>query len=136
MRETLYFDHWSQMPDECWLWENFTPREIACRGTGKLLVHREAMDTLQALRDLLGKPMFVNSAYRSPEHNEAVGGAPASKHMQGIAFDVSMRNHDPREYDHFARQAGFTRVHYYGPAMNFTHADIAAPNGWGARFNG
>ena len=33
--------------------------------------------------------MIVLSAYRSPEHNRAVGGAEASKHMEGIAFDVA-----------------------------------------------
>jgi uncharacterized protein YcbK (DUF882 family) len=35
------------------------------------------------LRDRLGKPLIVRSAYRSPEHNRAVGGATQSKHMDG-----------------------------------------------------
>jgi len=51
-------------------------------------INTEAMDKLQALRDRQGKPLIVRSAYRSAEHNRAVGGAQASKHMQGTAFDL------------------------------------------------
>ena len=75
------------------------PAEIACRGTGKLLVNEAALDRLQTLRDRLGKPMIVRSAYRSPEHNRAVGGAKASKHIEGIAFDIAMANHDPEAFE-------------------------------------
>ena len=56
-------------------WHNFSPAEIACRGTGKLLINEPALHKLRALRDRLGKPLIVRSAYRSPEHNRAVGGA-------------------------------------------------------------
>ncbi|WYK06195.1 D-Ala-D-Ala carboxypeptidase family metallohydrolase [Cereibacter sphaeroides f. sp. denitrificans] len=65
------------------------------------------MDKLQALRDRPGKPLIVRSAYRSPEHNRAVGGAPASKHMQGTAFDIAMANHDPAAFEAAVRAAGF-----------------------------
>jgi hypothetical protein len=34
----------------------------------------------------------VTSAYRNPERNEAIGGAPASRHMLGRALDVSVLN--------------------------------------------
>lgn len=66
----------------------------ACRATGKLKINPEAMEKLQALRDRLGKPLIVQSAYCSPEYNRAVGGAPTSKHMQGSAF--ARRNGKPR----------------------------------------
>jgi hypothetical protein len=61
---------------------NFSPAGIACRGTGKLLLIEAAFDKLQALRDRLGKPLIIRSAYRSPKHNRAVGGAQASKHLE------------------------------------------------------
>jgi uncharacterized protein YcbK (DUF882 family) len=54
-----------------------------------------ALDRLQALRDDLAKPFNVCSVYRSPEHNRAVRGAKRSKHMEGIASDIVMSNHDP-----------------------------------------
>ena len=66
---TRFYEHYSEVPDAEWWWRDFSPAEIACRGTGKLLVHEEA------LRDRLGKPLIVTSGYRSPEHNRAVGGA-------------------------------------------------------------
>ena len=68
------FRHHLDVPERDWRWKNFSPAEIACRGTGQLKLHPEAIDKLQALRDRLGKPLIVRSAYRSPEHNRAVGG--------------------------------------------------------------
>ena len=79
---TTFYEHWRQVPEGIWRWSNFSPAEIACRGTGKLLLHEPALDRLQALRDKLGKPIIVRSAYRSPEHNRAVGGAKRSKQME------------------------------------------------------
>ncbi|BAQ92738.1 Uncharacterized protein conserved in bacteria (COG3108) [uncultured Mediterranean phage uvMED] len=43
---------------------------------------------LQYLRDYLNKPIKVNSAYRSPEHNAKVGGVPKSQHLLGKAADI------------------------------------------------
>ena len=37
----------------------------------------------------LGKPIGVNSGYRSPALNAAVGGAAASQHMKGEAADIT-----------------------------------------------
>lgn len=41
------------------------------------------------LRDLLGHPIHVNSWYRSPKVNAAVGGAKNSAHMEGCAIDLT-----------------------------------------------
>jgi uncharacterized protein YcbK (DUF882 family) len=49
-------------------------------------------EVLQPVRDRLNKPITVNSGYRCPELNKAVGGAAASQHMVGEAADVSMGN--------------------------------------------
>ncbi|HHW33051.1 MULTISPECIES: D-Ala-D-Ala carboxypeptidase family metallohydrolase [Paracoccus] len=69
---TTFYRHWRDVPDGAWRWPNFSPAEIACRGTGKLLVNAPPLDRLQALRDRLGKPLIVRSAYRSPEHNRSL----------------------------------------------------------------
>lgn len=42
---------------------------------------------LEPLRAEVG-PMVVLSGYRSVAHNEAVGGAPGSKHIYGLAADI------------------------------------------------
>ena len=115
--------HWRDVPESTWRWPNFSPAEIACRGTGKLLVNKPALDKLQALRDRLGKPLIVRSAYRSPEHDRAVGGATRSKHLDGAAFDIAMANHDPVAFEAAAREMGFLGFGFY-PRSGFIHVDL------------
>ena len=127
------FRHFREVPDSAWRWKNFSPTEIACRGTGQLKLNPEALDKLQALRDRLGKPLIVRSAYRSPEHNRAVGGAKASKHMDGTAFDIAMANHDPAAFEAAAREMGFLGFGFY-PRSGFMHIDLGPARQWGERF--
>lgn len=50
---------------------------------------KELVDTvIQPLRDAWGKPLAINSGYRCPEVNKAVGGVPTSQHSRGEAADV------------------------------------------------
>lgn len=50
---------------------------------------KELVDTvIQPLRDAWGKPLAINSGYRCPEVNKAVGGVPTSQHTKGEAADV------------------------------------------------
>jgi zinc D-Ala-D-Ala carboxypeptidase len=130
---TTFYDHWRKAPKAAWRWPNFSPAEIACRGTGKLLVNEPALDKLQALRDRLGKPLTVRSAYRSPEYNRAVGGAARSKHMDGTAFDIAMANHDPDAFEAAAREVGFVGFGLY-PRSGFIHVDLGPLRQWGERF--
>ena len=45
-------------------------------------------DAMESVRALLGgKPIKVNSWYRCPTLNAAIGGSPKSAHMQGLAVD-------------------------------------------------
>ena len=45
-------------------------------------------NVLQPLRDAWGEPLAINSGYRCPEVNKAVGGVPTSQHTKGEAADV------------------------------------------------
>ena len=45
---------------------------------------------LEPLRTALGKPVTINSCYRSPELNKAVGGAANSQHVSGQAADIKV----------------------------------------------
>lgn len=47
---------------------------------------------LDPLRDAFGKPLFVNSGYRSNFVNEAVGGVSTSQHKLGCAADISVHS--------------------------------------------
>ncbi|MGR3271703.1 YcbK family protein [Thalassococcus profundi] len=87
------------------------------------------------MRDRLGKPLIVRSAYRSPEHNRAVGGARRSKHMEGAAFDIAMTNHDPHAFEETARAVGFLGFGFYRePRNNFIHIDLGPKRTWGSRW--
>lgn len=44
---------------------------------------------LDPLRAMYGGAIRVNSGYRSPEVNKAIGGVPTSQHCQGMAVDIS-----------------------------------------------
>ncbi len=46
------------------------------------------VNVLQPLRDALGTPVNLNSGYRCPSLNRAIGGAKNSQHMTGQAADI------------------------------------------------
>lgn len=48
-------------------------------------------NTLNSIREKLGRPIFVNSAFRTPAVNKQVGGKKRSLHMQGRAADIRTR---------------------------------------------
>lgn len=45
-------------------------------------------DYLDGIREKLGKPILINSGYRCPMLNKAVGGVVNSQHLKGLAADV------------------------------------------------
>lgn len=45
-------------------------------------------EVLQPLRDAWDEPLAINSGYRCPEVNKAVGGVPTSQHTKGEVTDV------------------------------------------------
>lgn len=47
---------------------------------------------LDPLRQAWGKPITVNSGYRCPALNRAVGGSTTSQHMSGQAADITTGN--------------------------------------------
>lgn len=47
---------------------------------------------LDPLRQAWGKPIYVNSGYRCPKLNRAVGGVPTSQHVIGQAADITTGN--------------------------------------------
>lgn len=54
-------------------------------------------NVLQPLRDLYGKPISINSGYRSPVVNRHVGGAVNSQHLKGEAADIDAGSREENE---------------------------------------
>ena len=50
---------------------------------------------LEEVRKILNKPLQINSAYRSPLANEAVGGKKTSQHCKGTAADIKVKGMTP-----------------------------------------
>jgi len=50
-------------------------------------------NVLQPLRDHLGKPVAINSGFRSQAVNMAVGGAKNSQHTKGEAADIKCKDY-------------------------------------------
>lgn len=53
-------------------------------------------EALNALHNL-GMDLNINSAHRTAEHNEEVGGAKGSKHLTGNSFDIDLTGMDDKE---------------------------------------
>lgn len=49
---------------------------------------------LDPLRVAYGRPLFINSGYRSRFVNESVGGVSTSQHLLGCAADISVSSRD------------------------------------------
>lgn len=52
------------------------------------------VNVLQPLRDAMGRAMRVNSGYRGPDANRAVGGSATSQHCKGEAADIEFDGFD------------------------------------------
>lgn len=112
-----------------WPYSEFTAKEIACKGSGELLVCETALLLLQRL--LLRTPSrpLILSAYRSAIHNARVGGAPLSEHKFGEAFDIATATTGLSRDDlvSLAKTVGFTGIGVY---KTFVHMDIGRRRTW------
>lgn len=78
---------------------------------------------LDPVRRLWGGPLTVNSGYRCPELNRAVGGAAASQHMRGEAADITTGSREGNRrlfetvarsdipYDQLIDESGYGWIH-------------------------
>jgi uncharacterized protein YcbK (DUF882 family) len=107
---------------------NFTLGELASKdGSNIVLLHPALILALQTIRDHVGKPIRINSAFRSPTHNKAIGGASNSLHTLGLAADIVIDGMTPIEVASLASDMGLGGIKAY---PTFTHIDVGRHRTW------
>ncbi len=82
---------------------NFKVREFACQdGSDTIFISTELAQVLQKIRSRFGKPVTINSAYRTEVHNRAEGGSPTSQHKYGLAADIVVQGVAPMDVARYA----------------------------------
>lgn len=122
------------------LTKNFTKREFKSKDGSKMPIEvlenvKELAFNLQVLRDFLGEPLRINSAYRSEAHNRAVGGSSKSQHLLGKASDLRVKGLDSEDLYHIIESLindGKMKEGGLGLYNSFVHYDI---RGTKARWN-
>lgn len=69
---------------------HFSRAELECQCCGRLVIAPGFLENLEKVRQLYGRPMRINSAYRCEVNNRLVGGEPGSFHLTGSAVDVAI----------------------------------------------
>jgi uncharacterized protein YcbK (DUF882 family) len=103
---------------------SFAVREFACKdGSDEILIDVQLLGILQHLRQHFAQPITIMSAYRTAEHNKAVGGSPNSQHLLGRAVDIQIRNVPPaKAYEYLHTVLGWHGG--LGRYPTFTHIDV------------
>lgn len=112
---------------------NFRVREFACAdGSDTIFISEGLVNVLQQIRSHFGKPVIINSAYRTEAHNKKVDGSAYSQHKYGTAADIRIDGVKPQEIAKYAetllRNTGGIGI--YG---TFTHIDVRKEK---SRWNG
>ena len=105
---------------------HFRLSEFASKdGSDKVLVDDALVDLLEQIRAAAGGAVTINSAYRSPAHNAAVGGVSSSQHLYGRAADIVVEGASPllvgQMAEHYLDRRGGIGVY-----RTFTHVDTRA----------
>ena len=82
--------------------ENFSLSEFDCKDGSELPTALlpnvlDLADNLQVLRDYLGVPISINSAYRTLEHNRNIKGSTNSQHLLAKAADIVVESKTPEQ---------------------------------------
>lgn len=94
-----------------------TPPTDAVQNLKRLIAN-----VLDPARELIDAPIYVNSGYRCPELNKAVGGVSNSQHCEGKAADITTRSpklnkllfgliQDELDFDQLIWECGGTWIH-------------------------
>lgn len=118
---------------------HFSVYEFACSDkSDTVLVDTSLIEVLEQIRSHFGKPVKINSAYRTPAYNISIGGSPRSQHCLGTAADIRIVGVDPIQIALYAASLPFYAkrggIGYYsrvGLKDGFVHVDVRS---WSSRW--
>ena len=101
--------------------EYFRVREFACKdGSDQVLIDDNLAEALRRIRIYFGASVYINSAYRTPSHNQQVGGSTKSQHLLGKAADIRIPGIEPLRIAQYGEFLGMGGVGLY---KDFVHID-------------
>lgn len=77
---------------------------------------------LDPLREAWGSPIIVNSGYRCPLLNKAVGGSKTSSHMSGWSVDMHPKNGEMEKFKRFVVQ--FIKTRFWDQCILEKNGDV------------
>ena len=105
---------------------NFKVREFACNdGSDPIFISLELVEVLQKIRDHFGKPVNINSGFRTASYNKRkdVGGATYSQHLYGTAADIRISGVSPKNIAAYAETL-LPNKGGIGIYKDFVHVDV------------
>lgn len=111
--------------------KNFSGWEFRCkcdRCKRMLMNHmlQRTANKLQEMREMAGRPLVLNSAWRCELHEDEASKATPGQHNKGTAFDIRVANGVERmEIVRLALLLGATGI---GVAKTFVHVDFRRTN--------
>ena len=102
--------------------KNFKSEELACSCCGEEHIQQWALDKLQAIRNAVGRPLRITSAYRCINHPVESRKKKGGTHHDGIAFDIHVSSGAQRyEIVSLGIKHGANGI---GVDRNFVHLDF------------
>ena len=103
----------------------FTRSEFECSHTHTCEMDQEFIDRLNKLREEYGKPLTINSGYRSPKHPIEAAKKTPGAHASGKACDISVSRQEALKLLELAMRLKFTGfgINQKGSSGRFLHLD-------------
>lgn len=120
LHEYSLFNQGSQLVSPNFRVKEFAQKDYRC---DKIIIDTELINILEDIRKHFGKPIFITSAYRTPEYNEKIGGAKNSQHCKGTAADIKMYMVPASEVQSYLKHK-YPNKYGIGSYRNFTHIDV------------
>lgn len=119
--------------DDNMISEHFAKSEFWCHGQEQgtcnchhsLEINPRLIELVEQLRSNIGGyPLYINSGYRCPMHNAAVGGVSNSQHKLGNAADIARPEHlSFGQFQWYVEQLPFDGIGLYYVG-DFIHCDV------------